>query len=120
MSGAPRTLPNDGRAGERYRTPDRRSRRRAGLRCGDVERADHAVLLVARQVADVLVVAGLSKRDGGDARREGRDCYLGRNRAVKWLGARAVPLVHGVGADDPLVLDGIAVADRDRDRLADA
>ena len=71
--------------------------------CRDVQRADHAVLLVAGQVADVLVVAGLAKCDGGDARRESGDCDLCRDGAMKRLRAGSVPLVHGVCSDDPLV-----------------
>src|SRR5439155_20865694 len=70
--------------------------------CRDVKRADHAVLLVAGQVADVLVVAGLAKCDGGDARRESGDSDFRRDGAVKRLGSRAVTFVDSFRADDPL------------------
>ena len=48
-------------------------------------------------------------------RRQRRDRLLGRAAGGR-LGAGAVPLLHGVVADDPLVVDRVVVAQHERDR----
>ena len=80
------------RQGRAARRPDRGLRVLAARR--DAQDADHAVGLVAGQVADVLERVGGGERDRRPALAPGRDRDLGRPGVVDRLGAGPVALVE--------------------------
>src|SRR5262245_32931040 len=71
-------------------------------------------------MANVLLVADPDEGDGGDARAQGRNGHLGRQRVVHGLGPLPMQLVNRRRPDDPLVVDRIVVLQGDRHRHAGA
>src|SRR3990170_4346416 len=77
---------------------------------------DHAVGLVAREMADVAPRDLLAERDRRLPRREGGDRDLRGTTIVARLGARPMPLMDPVVAHDPFVVDRVVVANDEGDR----
>src|SRR3989442_5147730 len=87
----------------------------AGSLGPDRHHADHPVGLVLREVADKGERARLVERERGRLRGEGRERDFVRTVPVNGLGAGAVTRVEGLVPDEPLVVDGIVVDERERD-----
>ena len=86
---------------------------RPSLRGHHLQHADHAVRLVAGQVADEEVVPGRIEDHGRRRVGAGSQRHLGRAVAVVRFRAGPVTLVECGVTNEPLVLDGVRVDQRD-------